>query len=171
MNTILGLRRSIRRRLAATAILLALVLGIGLDGIGTSSATAALAPLHASGTAIVDDQGRPVVLHGCNLGNWLINEMWMMEMWRDGDPKDQWQMEGLLQQRFGATEKDRLMNLFRENWIGPRDFQIIKSWGFNVVRLPFNSVLLQDDAAPDQLRPDAFRWTAPSTWRRAPTFM
>ena len=118
----------------------------------------ALPQLHASGTAIVDDQGRPVVLHGCNLGNWLLNEMWMMEMWRDGDPKDQWQMEELLQQRFGAQEKDRLMNLFRENWIGPRDLEIIKSWGFNVVRLPFNSALLQDDATPDQLRPNAFHW-------------
>ncbi len=87
------------------AILLALALGTGFSGIGTSTATGALRPLHASGTAIVDDQGRPVILHGCNLGNWLLNEMWMMEMWRDGDPKDQWQMEELLQQRFGAPRK------------------------------------------------------------------
>jgi hypothetical protein len=142
----------------ARRVLMALAAGVVFAGLGVSSTTAALPPLHASGTAIVDDQGRPVILRGCNVGNWLVNEMWMMEMWRDGDPKDQWQMEELLQQRFGPPEKDRLMNLFRENWIRPRDFEIIKSFGFNVVRLPFNSVLLQDDAAPDQLRPDAFRW-------------
>ncbi|HVM62661.1 MAG TPA: cellulase family glycosylhydrolase [Verrucomicrobiae bacterium] len=126
----------------------------------TASATIAASSLeflHAKGTSIAGDNG-PVILKGVNLGNWLLNEMWMMAMWRDGDPKDQWQMEQLLTQRFGAAEKDRLLDVFRENWIRPRDFDIIKSWGFNVVRLPFNYTLLQDDAAPDRLRPDAFRW-------------
>jgi len=114
--------------------------------------------LHASGAAIVDDAGQPVILRGCNLGNWLLNELWMMEVRHDGDPKDQWQLEELLQQRFGAVEKDRLMDLFRENWIRQRDFDIIKTWGFNVVRLPFYYGLLEDDAEPGQLRPDAFKW-------------
>jgi glucan 1,3-beta-glucosidase len=113
--------------------------------------------LHQQGTSIVDQNGA-VCLKGVNLGNWLLNEMWMMEMWRPDDPKDQWQMEQLLTQRFGAQEKDRLLDVFRENWVRPRDFAIIKSWGFNVVRLPINYTLLQDDAAPDQLRADAFRW-------------
>lgn len=149
---------TVRRRLGVGSILLILAFAVRSTGTDVSAATSALSPLHGNGTAIVDDQGRAVVLRGCNLGNWLLNEMWMMEMWRAGDPKDQWQMEQLLQQRFGAVEKDRLMNLFREKWIEPRDFPIIKSFGFNVVRLPFNSVLLQDDATPDQLRPDAFRW-------------
>ena len=118
----------------------------------------ALPPLHASGATIVDDQGQPVVLRGCNLGNWLLNEMWMMDMAHPGEPGDQWQMEEVLQQRFGASEKDRLMEVFRENWIKPRDFEILKTWNFNVVRLPFNYGLLQDDAAPDQLRTNAFQW-------------
>lgn len=113
--------------------------------------------LHQQGTSIAGENGA-VCLKGVNLGNWLLNEMWMMEMWRPGDPKDQWQMEELLTQRFGAQEKDRLLDVFRENWVHPRDFAIIKSWGFNVIRLPFNYTLLQDDATPDRLRPDAFRW-------------
>ncbi len=81
-----------------------------------------------------------------------------MDMARPDDPKDHWQIEELLQQRFGAEEKERLLALYRENWIKPRDFDIIKSWGFNVVRLPFYYDLLEDDAAPGQLRPDAFKW-------------
>src|SRR5258706_2250086 len=80
--------------------------------------------LHASDAAIVHDAGHRVILRGCNLGNWLLNELWMMEVRHDGDPKDHWQLEELLQQRFGAEEKDRLMELFRENWIRPRDFEI-----------------------------------------------
>jgi glucan 1,3-beta-glucosidase len=124
----------------------------------TSPRPTALAPLHASGVAIVDDHGQPVILRGCNFGNWLLNELWMMDMKGPDDPKDQWQMEELLQQRFGAEEKERLLSLYRENWIKLRDFDIIKSWGFNVVRLPFYYDLLEDDAAPGRLRPDAFKW-------------
>ena len=120
-------------------------------------AVAELEFLHQQGASIDGEHGA-VCLKGVNLGNWLLNEMWMMEMWGPADPKDQWQMEQLLTQRFGAQQKDRLLDLFRENWIRPRDFEIIKSWGFDVARLPFNTTLLQDDAAPDQLRPDAFRW-------------
>jgi len=118
----------------------------------------ALPPLHASGATIVDDKDRPVVLHGCNLGNWLLNEMWMMDMAHDGEPADQWEMEELLKQRFGAQEKDRLLDVFRDNWIRPRDYDIIKSWGFNVVRVPFNYTILEDEAEPGRLRPDAFKW-------------
>jgi endoglucanase len=124
----------------------------------TPRATAALSRLHASDATIVDDSGQPVILRGCNLGNWLLNESWMMEMWREGDPKDHWQIEQLLEQRFGAEERHGLLELYRENWIEARDFDIIKSWGFNVLRLPFYYGLLEDDVTPGQLRPDAFKW-------------
>jgi len=129
----------------------------GLASASAAPGSSGLEFLHQQEASIVGEKG-PVCLKGVNLGNWLLNETWMMGMWRDGDPKDQWQMEQLLAERFGAAEKDRLMEVFRENWIRPRDFEIIKSWGFNVVRLPFNCTLLQDDTAPDQLRPDAFHW-------------
>lgn len=124
----------------------------------TSTRPITLPPLHANGTAIVDDKGHSVVLRGCNLGNWLLNELWMMDMSRADDPKDHWQIEELLQQRFGVVEKERLLELYRENWIQPRDFDIIKSWRFNVVRLPFYYGLLEDDTTPGQLRPGAFQW-------------
>jgi endoglucanase len=123
-----------------------------------SSRSDALPGLHASGAAIVNDKGQQVVLRGCNLGNWLLNEIWMMDMVRQGEPGDQWQMEEMLTQRFGARERDRLLEVFRANWIRPRDFEIIKTWGFNVVRLPFNSSLLEDDASPGVLRTNAFLW-------------
>src|SRR5579862_1958344 len=147
-------RKVARLATAIAVVLLALVPSPAFP----QNSPALLPKLHASGASIVDNHGRPVTLHGCNLGNWLLNEMWMMDMAHAGEPGDQWQTEELLQQRFGAAEKDRLLDVFRENWIGPRDFEILKAWKFNVVRLPFNYTLLQDDAAPDQLRTNAFRW-------------
>ena len=143
---------------AAVTFFLALSLFAWSASAETAPKPTALAPLHANGAAIVDDQGQPVILRGCNLGNWLLNELWMMDMKGPDDPKDHWQIEELLQQRFGAEEKERLFAVYRENWITPRDFDIIKSWGFNVVRLPFYYDLLEDAAAPGQLRPDAFKW-------------
>lgn len=111
--------------------------------------------LRADGTRTVDEQGSPVVLRGCNLGNWLLLEMWMMDY---KEAHDQFTFEEVLAQRFGADGKDRLMEIFRENWITERDFQIIPTFGFNVVRLPFNYTLLMDDAKPYELKPDAFQW-------------
>jgi acetyl esterase/lipase len=111
--------------------------------------------LHGSGTAIADEKNAPVVLRGCNLGNWLLIEPWMLGIF---DLRDQAQVERALTDRFGADEKDRLLELYRENWMTPRDFQVIKSWHFNLVRLPFNCNLLEDEARPGQLKPDAFHW-------------
>ena len=111
--------------------------------------------LRAEGTRIVDADGNPVILKGCNLGNWLLLEMWMLDL---RGIRDQYEFESILAQRFGPAEKDRLMELYRSNWIRERDFEVVRSFGFNVVRLPFNYRLLEDDANPFQLRPDAFKW-------------
>jgi aryl-phospho-beta-D-glucosidase BglC (GH1 family) len=141
----------------ALAIFILCAMTLPLVATPAAFAASGLESLHQKGTSIVGENG-PVCLKGVNLGNWLLNKMWMMEMWRTGDPKDQWQMEELLTQHFGRQEKDQLVEVFRENWVRSRDFEIIKSWGFNVVRLPFNYTVLQDEAAPDQLRTDALRW-------------
>ena len=114
--------------------------------------------LHARDSAIVDEKDRPVILRGCNLGNWFLLEPWMLGMSRPGDSKDQWSLEQLLAERFGAAKKNKLLETYQENWITARDFEIIKSWGFNVVRLPFSYGLLEDDIAPGKLRADAFKW-------------
>ena len=51
------------------------------------------------------------------------------------------------------------MDLYRSSWITERDFQIIKSFRFNVVRLPMNYRQFEDDSKPFHLRSDAWKWT------------
>lgn len=111
--------------------------------------------LRAEGTRIVDAQGRQVFLKGCNLGNWLLLEMWMLDM---KSIRDEYEFESILTQRFGEAEKDRLMELYRTNYISDRDFAMVRRFGMNVVRVPFNYRLLEDDANPFQLKESGIKW-------------
>jgi hypothetical protein len=123
--------------------------------VGTLACTARAEPLprlHTEGAKVVDASGNPVTLRGTNLGNWLLIEAWMLG-W---DIEDQETIIKVLADRFGAGEAERLMTMYRDGYITPRDFELIKSFGFNVVRVPFDSRMLID--ADGQMRPDAFKY-------------
>lgn len=118
-----------------------------------------LPALQVQGSQLVDPAGNVVLLKGTNLGNWFVIEPWMLG-WTEGESQigDQYEIEATLAKRFGESEKNRLMDLYRSNWIRPRDFKVIKSFGMNVVRLPMNYRLFEDDSNPYHLRKDAFKW-------------
>lgn len=122
----------------------------------TSSTLASLPQLKTKGTLITDGNNT-VILKGCNLGNWFMIETWMMHLY-DEKIRDQYMLELTLENRFGADEKNRLMEVFRSNWIQDRDFAIVKSFNMNCIRLPFYYQLLEDDNKPMQLKPNAFKW-------------
>ncbi|MBS1707907.1 MAG: cellulase family glycosylhydrolase [Armatimonadetes bacterium] len=108
---------------------------------------------------MVDAAGAKVVLKGCNLGNWFVIEPWIMHIDQGpGAIHDQYELEGVLSKRFGVAEKNRLMEAYRSNWITEADFRTIRSFGFNLVRLPLNYRQFEDDANPMHLRADAWKW-------------
>ena len=102
-----------------------------------------------------------VDLRGTNLGNWLIQEFWMMGgimSTNNGGINDQCTLESTLAQRFGNGEKERLMKVFRSNFITTRDFDMMKAMGMNVVRIPFLYSLIEDEYNPYSLRSDAWQY-------------
>lgn len=110
------------------------------------------------GQDMVDPKGRAVKLRGCNLGNWLMLEMWMLT-WSDKQGfHDQYSMEELLAKRFGEEKKNQLMEVYRQNFLTERDLKLIKSFRFNLLRLPLNYRLFEDDKAPKKLKPNAWVW-------------
>ncbi len=111
--------------------------------------------LHTEGRQWLDATGRPRTLQGVNLGNWLMQEFWMMGQ-GSGGIDDQCKLEAKLDQRFGYAERQRLYRLFRDQWMGARDWDIIEKFGFNVVRLPFIWNLVEDEKNPLHLRDDAW---------------
>ena len=101
---------------------------------------------------------KTVNLKGCNLGNWLMLEMWMLN-YVDRGFADQYDFIKTLETRFGEEETEGLMDIYRTNWIQGSDFDIIKSFGMNTVRLPFDYKLLMDsDEKPFRLRDNAWEW-------------
>ena len=56
------------------------------------------------------------------------------------------------------TEKERLMNVWRDSYITARDFDLIKAMGMNVVRVPFLYDVVENKNAPYTLRADAWKY-------------
>lgn len=103
----------------------------------------------------MDEDGIPVSLRGCNLGNWFLLEMWMLDM---NEFTDQYEFEKTLESRFGEQEKNRLMEIYRTHWITERDFDLIATSGLNVVRIPFHYSLLEDDRHPMVMKENGLAW-------------
>jgi glucan 1,3-beta-glucosidase len=115
-----------------------------------------LPALKVRGESLVNAQGHVVPLKGANLGNWFLLEMWMLGA---GDSvQDQFDLEQTLSARFGPAEKDRLMDLYRANWMTDRDWKYWRDFGFNLARLPLNYRMFEDDDRPKKLKPDAWKW-------------
>ena len=156
----------------ARATLLGSLIGVSLLGGcgGGSSGAAAATPsspiptptpdaqtmLKTAGTQWVDANGKQVLLKGTNLGNWLVQEFWMMGQGGNG-VTDQCTLEAKLTERFGYQEKERLIKLYRDSWITERDWDQMKAFGFNLVRLPILWSVIEDEKNPKPLRADA--WT------------
>ncbi len=119
--------------------------------------TSSLPAIKQSGQYWVDASGNRVNLRGTNIGNWLIQEFWMMGGSMTGI-NDQCSLESKLSQRFGTTEKERLMKVFRDSFITSRDFDYMKGLGMNVVRIPFLYSLVENEYTPYTLRSDAWQY-------------
>ena len=123
----------------------------------SSASSEGLTMLRTDGTRWVKASGTPINLKGTNLGNWLVQEFWMMGQGGNG-VHDQCTLEAELTDRFGYEEKERLMKVFHDSWITERDWDQLKAFGFNVVRLPFLWSVIEDEQNPKTLREDAWHY-------------
>jgi len=102
--------------------------------------------VHARGDAIVDSEGRPLVLRGVGLGNWLLPEGYM---WKFGDDMSSpRQIEEHIEHLVGSDRARQFWRAFRDVFITEADIARIAELGHDHIRLPLNSrYLITDEGA------------------------
>jgi hypothetical protein len=157
--------------------MISLITALSLAFAGERLAAGQLSPLVVRGETICDADGEVVVLRGFNLGNWLVNEIWMMPLVPgpapavyDGTTREIVDHDSLwrvIQERFGPEGRQQLQDAWRDAWLSESDFELIKASGFNCVRLPFIAEnLLGEDANrepsgidPESVTADTIDWS------------
>lgn len=116
--------------------------------------------VHRSGTDLVDGSGRPLLLRGMGIGNWMLPEGYM---WKFGPGAESPREIEALVARLIPDGADEFWRGFQRNFFTEADVQRIAESGFDHIRLPINSRLLIDDSgvfleAGFAMVDDTIRW-------------
>lgn len=100
--------------------------------------------VRARGTALVDGSGRELLLRGVGLGNWMLPEGYMWGFGQGAEsPRE---IEALVSRLIGEDAAAAFWTAFQEAFIAEADIEWIAASGFDHVRLPINSRLIQTDS-------------------------
>ena len=92
--------------------------------------------VHTSGAELVDTSGKPLLLRGTNLGNWLEPEGYMFHFGESAQSTRE--IEDLSRELIGPEKADAFWKAWRESYITEADMDRIKAMGFNSVRVPIH---------------------------------
>lgn len=94
--------------------------------------------VHADGGRLVDGGGRPLLMRGVGLGNWLLPEGYM---WRfpEGVAQSAREIEALVADLVGDAAAAGFWQRFRDAYIAEEDIAAVAAAGFDHVRLPLNA--------------------------------
>ncbi len=98
--------------------------------------------VHRAGTELVDGSGRPLLLRGMGIGNWMLPEGYM---WKFGPGAESPREIEALVARLIPDGAEAFWQGFRARFFAEEDVARIAESGFDHVRLPINSRLLIDD--------------------------
>lgn len=107
--------------------------------------------LSVSGDQIVNTKGEPVVLRGFGLGGMLH-----MEHFINGYPANEEAMREGLMETLGPEKYNLYFDALLKNYFTEPDAEYIHSLGMNLVRIPVNYHLFEDDMNPRVIRQGAF---------------
>src|SRR2546429_721879 len=96
----------------------------------------------------VSPDGKPLLLKGINLGNWLLAEGYMLKLKTTNSTQ---LIQAAINELVGEDEARKFWNTDRNNYITRADIRFIKQSGFNSVRIPFNYRLFVADGSVSRL--------------------
>jgi endoglucanase len=100
------------------------------------------------GKDLVSTDGKPLLLKGINLGNWLLPEGYMFKFKTANSPR---LIQTVINELVGEDEGRRFWKTYHENYITRDDIRFIKQSGFNSVRVPFSYRLFVSETEPQKL--------------------
>jgi hypothetical protein len=98
--------------------------------------------VHTDGKHVLAPDGSKLLLRGINLGNWLVPEGYMFHF--DKGPSSYREISALFNDLIGPDEAARFWKQYRDTYITEADIHFIHEAGFNCVRIPFHSKLIDD---------------------------
>lgn len=93
---------------------------------------------------IVDESGKPVTLKGVALGGWLMMEGYMYY----GRNIPEKTFKENFEKAAGREAVQEFTRAFRDTFIREYDIKLIKEWGANCIRVPFNYRLVEFEERP-----------------------
>ena len=96
--------------------------------------------LRASGKQIVDGQGHNIILRGMGIGNWMLQEPYMMGL--SGLVDNQHALKARITDLVGANNMAAFYFSWLTNYFTESDVACLASNGFNSIRLPMHYELL-----------------------------
>ncbi len=100
------------------------------------------------GKDLASPDGKPFLLKGINLGNWLLPEGYMFKFKTANSPV---LIHTVINELIGEDEARRFWKAYRDNYITREDIRFIKQAGFNSVRVPFSYRLFVSEGEPQKL--------------------
>jgi len=100
------------------------------------------------GKELAAPDGKPLLLKGINLGNWLLPEGYMFKFKTANSPR---LIQTAINELVGEDEARKFWKTYRDNYITREDIRFIKQSGFNSVRVPFSYRLFVSDAMGPRL--------------------
>ncbi|OAL52055.1 glycoside hydrolase, family 5 [Pyrenochaeta sp. DS3sAY3a] len=108
--------------------------------------------LRVSGTSIVDDEGKKVVLKGVGLGG-LLN----MENFITGFTGHEHEHREAMAHVLGKEKAEFYFSRLLDYFFTDKDAEFLASLGLNSIRVPINYRHFEDDLNPGHIKPEGFR--------------
>jgi endoglucanase len=99
--------------------------------------------VRTKGAQIIGRDGKPLLLRGTNLGNWMVPEGYMWQF--GGHVQSAKEIERLVTELIGPDRNRAFWKQWRSTYITREDVHLIAAAGFNSIRIPFHYRFFQSD--------------------------
>jgi len=94
------------------------------------------------GKEVIGLDGKPFLMKGTNLGNWLVPEGYMFKFRNVNSPR---LIDHALKELIGPDETSKFWQQYLENYVTEADIHYLKQLGLNSIRVPFNYRLFTNE--------------------------